>query len=146
MQISLGLPDPRQQSALTNLQRVQAGICRAQMLRRSPPRTQLPITASVLLQIKATLQAACDQDKVLIWAVTCTAFFVFVRLGELLLETTTQFRPTVHLAWGDVAVDNQASPSMIRVTLKRSKCDQFERGVDIIMGHTGQELCPVAAL
>ena len=46
----------------------------------------------------------------------------------------------------DVAVDDQESPSVIRIHLRRSKTDQFGRGVDIYLGATGDELCPVAAL
>ena len=46
----------------------------------------------------------------------------------------------------DVAVDDHESPSVIRIHLRRSKTDQFGRGVDIYLGATGDELCPVAAL
>ena len=49
-------------------------------------------------------------------------------------------------SWSDVAVDNHESPSVIRIHLRRSKTDQFGRGVDIYLGATGDELCPVAAL
>ena len=35
---------------------------------------------------------------------------------------------------------------MLRVHLKRSKCDQFGKGVDIIVGHTGSSICPVSAV
>lgn len=37
MQITIGLPDPRQQSSLPLLKRVQAGISHAMMLKGSPP-------------------------------------------------------------------------------------------------------------
>ena len=46
----------------------------------------------------------------------------------------------------DVAVDDHESPSVIRIHLRRSKTDQFGRGVDVYLGSTGDELCPVAAL
>ena len=35
---------------------------------------------------------------------------------------------------------------MIQVHLKKSKCDQFGSGVDIIVGRTGAPLCPVTAM
>ena len=35
---------------------------------------------------------------------------------------------------------------MIQIHLKRSKCDQFGTGSDIVVGRTGENLCPVAAL
>ena len=46
----------------------------------------------------------------------------------------------------DVAVDDHESPSVIRIHLRRSKTDQFGRGVDVYLGSTGDELYPVAAL
>ena len=46
------------------------------------------------------------------------------RLGELLVETVGQYDRAVHLSWEDVVVDNRTSPSMVRVHLKRSKCDR----------------------
>ena len=47
---------------------------------------------------------------------------------------------------GDVAVDSRTSPSMVKVHLKRSKCDQFGRGVDVVVGRTDTRICPVAAV
>ena len=35
---------------------------------------------------------------------------------------------------------------MVRVHLKKSECDQFSKGSDIILGRTGSLLCPVAVL
>ena len=80
------------------------------------------------------------------WAIAYTAFFGFFRLGELLLDARNTFNPTVDLAWGDIAVDNQENPQMLRIHLKKSKCDQFGVGSDIIVGRTGSMLCPVAAM
>ena len=56
------------------------------------------------------------------------------------------FDPALHLLWGDVAVDNLSSPTVVKVHLRRSKCDQFGKGVDVVMGRTGTSLCPVSAL
>ena len=44
MQISLGLPDPRDQSSLPVLKRVQAGISRARLARGAAVRVRFPIT------------------------------------------------------------------------------------------------------
>ncbi len=35
---------------------------------------------------------------------------------------------------------------MIQIHLKKSKCDQFGMGADVIVGKTGNALCPVAAI
>ena len=141
MQLSLGLPDPREQSSLPILRRVQAGISRTR-LGTAPSRIRLPITPQLLRQIKHSLESTAHQERVVIWAICCVAFFGCFRLGELLLESPSNFEPR---AWGDVAVDNQAAPSILQIHLKQSKTDQFGRGVDIVLGRTGKGLCPVAA-
>ena len=51
-----------------------------------------------------------------------------------------------NLNWGDVAIDNIQSPSMVKVILKRSKTDQLGKGADVVVGKTGCSLCPVSAL
>ena len=66
-------------------------------------------------------------------------------MGELLLSSGTEFDPTRHLAWGDMAVDNAQNPRIIKFHLKQSKTDQFGRGADVILGRTGLDLCPVVA-
>ena len=55
-------------------------------------------------------------------------------------------RPVPCISWGDVAVDSTSSPSMVRVQLKRSKCDQFGKGMDVIGGRTESPICPVMAV
>ena len=62
------------------------------------------------------------------------------------MDSATAFNHRTHLAWGDVAVDNQANPTMVRIHLKQSKTDQAGNGAHIVLGKTGLELCPVAAL
>ena len=39
---------------------------------------------------------------------------------------------------GDVAIDNQDNPRMVKFHLKQSKTDQLGKGVDVVVG-----LCPV---
>ena len=75
-----------------------------------------------------------------------TCFFGFFRAGELTVPSASAFDPAVHLAWGDVAADENQPPSMVRVFLKRSKCDQFGRGVTVYVGKTDNSLCPVSAI
>ena len=40
-------------------------------------------------------------------------------------------------------MDNQQTLQTLEVCLKRSKTDQFGRGVDVFVGSTGDSLCPV---
>lgn len=146
MQISVGLPDPREQSSLPVLKRVQAGISRSALGRGPPSKIRLPITAQLLNQLRDALDGSSHPEKVLLWAVGCTAFFGFFRLGELLLDSATSFNPATHLAWGDIMVDNEANPQIVQVHIKQSKTDQFGKGAKVVLGKTGQALCPVAAI
>ncbi len=91
-----------------------------------------------------TLFTSSNPEKVVIWAGAC--MYGLLRLGELLPESTRALVPATDLSWGDVAVDNHTSPCMIQIHLKQSKCDQVGAGVDIVIGVTGTELCPVAAI
>ena len=136
MRLSLGLLDPRDHSSLPMLKRVLAGISRARLGRPSTARQRLPITGPVLLRLHDTLVRSSHPEKQLVWAVASLAYFGFFRLGELLVDTADEYDLAVHLSWGDVAVDNRTSPSMVKVHLKRSKCDQFGRGVDVVVGRT----------
>ena len=48
-----------------------------------------------------------------------------------------------HLAWSDVSVDSRIHPSVLRIHLNVSKCNQFGRAVYV--GQTNDQICPVAA-
>ena len=145
-QITRGLPEMRQ-AALPRLQLVQAGI-RWERAHHGPPQTpRLPITADILRRLRAVWMAPpARDDDCMMWAAAAACFFGFFRAGELTVPTATAFDAAVHLAWGDVAVDEADPPAMVRVFLKRSKTDQFGRGVEVFLGATGDDICPVAAI
>ncbi len=145
-QISLGLPDPREQSSMPMLKRVQACICRLRLTRGSPTRIRLPVTPRLLRQIKQALASSVNSAKLVIWAVAATAFFGFFRLGELLCSTPQDFNKSMCLSWGDVAINSHLAPTMVQIHLKKSKCDQFGAGAKVVIGATGDKLCPVMAL
>ena len=81
-------------------------------------------------------------------AVGCSyhVFFGFLRSGEITTPSLSGYDPQSHLSWGDVAIDKFASPSCVRVHLRRSKCDPFGQGVDVYFGRTDNVVCPVRAL
>ena len=56
------------------------------------------------------------------------------------------FNPTRHLCWGDIAFDRNESPTLMKVYLKQSKCDQLGEGEDIYVGSTNTAICPVTAM
>ena len=64
----------------------------------------------------------------------------FFLLGRAESATVDQSSPVI--VWSDVAVESRESPAMIRIHLRHSKCDQFGKGVDIVLGRTG----PVTAI
>ena len=70
----------------------------------------------------------------------------FFRLGELLPENEAVYTRATHLSWGDIATDNLHQPTMLKIHLKRSKRDQFGRGIDVFMGSTMNEIGLVAAV
>ena len=72
--------------------------------------------------------------------------FTFLRAGEMTVPSDTEFDPGVHLCVGDIAIDDPAQPSILRVTIKQSKTDPFRKGVNLFVGRTSSSLCPVAAV
>ena len=107
-------------------------------------RQEFPITPSILQRLRAIWESsATSYETIMMWAVCCTAFFGFFRLGELLEGSSSSCRgPTIN----EVATDSHDKPSMVMIHLRTSKTDQFSQGVDIYLGATGTNLCPVAAL
>ena len=73
-------------------------------------------------------------------------FFGFMRAGELVVPSDCGFNPSCHLAAGDVLVDSRTSPRYLVVNVKASKMDPFRQGVQIHLGRTHSELCPVTAI
>ena len=51
-----------------------------------------------------------------------------------------------HLSIGDLAVDSKSSPTTIRVITKQSKTDLFHQGVQLHLGKTSSDICPVYAI
>ena len=126
MQISLGLPDPRESPSLPVLKRVQASISHVRMLNKgSASRIRLPVTIDILDCIHQALMDSSHPEKGVIWAIACLAFFWFFRLGKLLLTSSTSYDPATCLSWGVIAVNNRSNPTMVQLHLKKLNCDQF---------------------
>ena len=141
----MGMPSP-DHASMPKLQAVQVGVAKTHAFGKGPRPERLPITPAILRAIKTVWSlSATEHDTIMNWAICTLAFFGFFRLGEILL-TTTNFDPDRHLAVGDVAVDSRQDPSLLRVNLKCSKTDQLGKGVDIYIGKTGDDICPVAAI
>ena len=139
-----GASTPREESTLPVLKRVLDGIRRTRVAQgRSTPRIRLPITIAVLRQIRGVIDRAPDPNNHAFWAVATVAFFGFFRLGELLVGNEAEYTTTTHLSWGR---RSNSMASMVKIHLKKSKCDQFGAGADILLGRTGCDVCPVEAI
>ena len=84
--------------------------------------------------------------KVLIWAACSVGFFGFLRADEFLIPDGDQFDPSRHLSLADIVLDTSAPQWRFLVTIKASKTDQYFPGAQVVLGTTGSDLCPVAAL
>ena len=70
----------------------------------------------------------------------------FLRMGEAVVPSDTEFNPMVHLTYQDVQAESTSQPKWLRVQIKASKTDPFRIGVTIYVGATGKWLCSVAAV
>jgi hypothetical protein len=108
---------------------------------------RLPITPWVLLQIKSVLaRTPHDFDSILLWAACCLGFFAFLRSGEFTVQSIRDFDPTWHLTPRDITIDSLAQPLLMKIHLKGSKTDQTKQGIDLYIGKTGSEICPMSAI
>ena len=130
---------------MARLKLVQSGIARERVNKGiTKPDKRLPITVPIFRGLLKTWtlaptdggRAPARYEYILLRSAAALCFFGFFRSGEITVPTAS-FDEWIHLAWGDVATDD-ASP------LKRSKCDQMGLGVDVYVGRTGVEICPVS--
>ncbi len=146
LHIEEGLDDPFLPT-LSRLHYVLRGVKRSQGEGGDSSRERLPITPPLLRQIKAVWECrAGDPDYIMLWAACCLAFFGFLRAGEFTVPCDTGFDASIHLAWGDLAVVDPASPRVLSVHLKASKTDPFRKGITLFIGKVPSNLCPVSAM
>ena len=131
----MGLPDPRKQPTLPILRRVQAGIKRRRVQEGlQQQRIRLPLTVTMLERIHVALNE-CIRE--LVWAVASVDFFGFFHLGELLLDSGSAYTQSTHSSWGDAATNSCEAPTSLQIHLRQCKCDQFGKGVDVLLGGSG---------
>ena len=146
MQITMGLPEPREYTSMPRLRLVQSGIQRAHASRQTT-KIRLPITPAILIRLKEHwTPRKSEPDIVMLWAAAVLCFFGFFQAGEITIPTISGFEESKHLAWGDIAIDDVHNPQSLRVHLKCSKTNQLGKGVDVYIGKTDGPLCPVTAV
>lgn len=105
------------------------------------------MTPSILHRIRRLWNERTTRGEYIMpWAAMTLCFFGFFRSGELTVPSREAFDTNTHLSWGDVAINDARNPQAIKVRLRRSKTDQFGNGVEVVVGRTGDDLCPVAAV
>ena len=143
-QISHGLCDPHLDQ-MPRLRQVLKGVKVEAGKKGKAPRAWLPITPAILCKLKTVwLHSEPSYNSTMLWAASTVMFFSFCRSGETTVGTT--YDPNTHLSIGDVATDNAHNPSVISLNIKHSKTDQGRRGVRVVIGKTGDDICPVSAL
>ena len=146
MQVERGMGE-LQFTSMPVLEHVLRGVKKEHAKKAKPTLTRLPITSTILLQIRAVWERdAKDFDKIMLWAACCTCYFGFLRSGEVCVPSAKEYDPSAHLSMNDIAVDSHEKPSVISVNIKASKSDPYRQGVTIFLGATDQPLCPVKAL
>ncbi len=144
--IAEGKEDPFQ-TRMERLQYILQGVKREEASRGHSPRVRLPITPAILRKLKAVWQIqSTSYYKIMLWVAVCLGFFGFLRAGEMTVPSDAAYDPTTHLSRSDITVDDLRYPSVVRVTIKQSKTDPFQKGIDLFIGKTEIDLCPVAAI
>ena len=107
---------------------------------------RLPITPAILRHLHSVWAAppvTCTSR--MLWAACCLGFFAFMRSGEFTCPSAGAYNRTM-LSPTDVMVDNREHPSSLSILLRASKTEVFQAGHTLLVGATGDLLCPVAAV
>jgi len=131
---------------MARLQLVVRGVKSSQAREGAQGRLRLPISIILLRELKVAWTNQVNPEGRMLWAAASLCFFGFMRSGEITLPEGNTFDEATHLGVGDLAVDSKTAPTTLRVRLKVSKTDPFRKGVDVFVGKTGNDLCPVEAM
>lgn len=100
----------------------------------------------MLCQIKAAWEGKLsDPDYVMLWAACCLAFFSFLHAGKFTVPSDSGYDASTPLSWGNLAVDDPASPGVLSIRLKASKTNP-RKGIMLCIGKVLSDLCPVSAM
>ena len=118
-------------------------------VRRNKPGNKdkrLPVTPLILEKMYGILDRDPGKyENKLLWAACCIGFFGFLRSGEF-TSSSSQYDPLWHLSIHDISVDSITNPAVLQVTIKGSKTDQLRQGVNIIVGRTRSQICPMKSV
>ena len=113
----------------------------------TPSCPRLPITVEIMAKIKKVLHGTHkEHDSIMLWAACCLPFFGFLCCGEFTVPTQAAYAPEEHLSLPDIAIDNRLSPSVVQVKIKQSKTDPFHQGMQLYLGKTDEDICPITGI
>ena len=108
---------------------------------------RLPITVDLVQQIYSVLSCNIqDYNSVLMWAACCTAFFGLLCCSQFAVPSTNDYDPAVHLSLQDIAIDSHTTPVVNRLNITHSKTDPFCKGIQLFLGKTDHNICPIATI
>ena len=62
------------------------------------------------------------------------------------MPTQVAYDPEEELSLPDIAIDNRLSPSVVQVKIKESKTYPFCQGVQLYLGRTNEDICPITGI
>ena len=140
------MPDPFANTSWPKLEYVLKGVKRSQAQSNNPTRPRLPVTPEILHRVFTVWRQAGTADSIMLEAACCMGFFGFLRAAEFTMPSAQEYDKGAHPSLSDVAVDSHANPSMLQVHIKQSKTNPFRKGINIYIGRTFSDICPVAAI
>ena len=143
MQISHGFRDPKVDQ-MPRLRQILKGVKVEAGKAGKAARSRLPITPSILRKMKTVWfsKHSDDYNRTMRWAASVTTFFSFCRSGEITVLREDMYDSSAHLSYCDIAVNDAKAPAIISLQLKQSKTDQRRVGTQVIIGKTGNDMCP----
>jgi len=107
----------------------------------------MPINFSIMKGLHTIFSTQWNYYRdVMIWAACCLAYFGLLTVSEFTTASPDSFNQSTDLLLSDVALDSRASATLVQVTLRLFKNDQFRTGNQIFLGKTFQAVCPVEVL
>ncbi|XP_056001729.1 uncharacterized protein LOC130048715 [Ostrea edulis] len=106
-----------------------------------------PITYRILLKIITALVNVCSSsyETLLFQATFSLAFFGFMRVGELTMQSLKSTSPSPLQRRNIELVTLNGQPK-VKLTIRQSKTDQLGKSCTLFISKTGDVACPVAAI
>lgn len=108
---------------------------------------KLTVTPIILWHLRGVWKSVGQNyDKIMSWTASMVCFFSFIRVGQTFYQNEGSFGPTYHIMVDNVAPDSRTEPLLIQLTLNGQEQDSLHKGINIILGKTGNSLCPVKTM